>query len=128
MQDPISDMLTRLRNAQRAHHAEVSMPSSKMKAALCELLQSEGYIGEYSVSESAKPELTIHLKYHDGRPVIEEIDRVSRPGLRIYRGAGDIPEIRGGLGVSIVSTCNGLMTDRKARSVGIGGELVCTVF
>ena len=128
MQDPISDMLTRIRNAQRAHHADVSMPGSKMKTALCKLLQSEGYIGGYTQSEGKKPELTIRLKYHEGRPVIEEIERISRPGLRIYKKADDLPQIRGGLGVSIISTCNGLMTDRDARNAGVGGELVCTVF
>lgn len=128
MQDPISDLLTRIRNAQSAAHVNVKMPNSKLKAAVCRVLESEGYIRGYVVSAGAKPELTVELKYHGGRPVIEEIKRVSRPGLRIYRPAGDVPDVRGGLGIAIVSTDKGLLTDRAARRSGVGGEVLCTVF
>ena len=128
MQDPISDMLTRIRNAQRAQHAEVSMPSSVAKLAICKVLESEGYIESFNASEAAKSELTIVLRYHNGSAVIEKIDRVSRPGLRIYRGCEELPVVEGGLGVAIVSTCNGVVTDRIARAAGVGGEVLCTVF
>ena len=128
MQDPIADLLTRLRNAQRAQHVDVSMPCSKAKVALCKVLQDEGYIGEYSVEESAKPVLNVQLRYHNGAPVIEEISRVSRPGLRVYKACEDLPNVRNGLGVAIVSTNRGLMTDRAARAAGVGGEVLCTVF
>ena len=128
MQDPISDMLTRIRNAQSAAHGDVSMPASKAKVAILEVLQNEGYIESFAVAEGAKPELTVTLKYHNGAPVIEELKRVSRPGLRIYKQAGDIPSVRDGLGVAIVSTNKGLMTDRVARANGVGGEVICTVF
>lgn len=128
MQDPLSDLLTRIRNAQTAEHQDVSLPSSKLKVALCEVLKEEGYVNDYSVSNGPKPVLTIELKYHKGKPVIEEVDRVSRPGLRVYSHAEDIPQVRGGLGISIISTAHGLMTDRAARQAGIGGEVICKVF
>ena len=128
MQDPISDLLTRIRNAQMANHTEVSMPCSKAKVAICKVLEDEGYIGGYSVEEGGKPTLTVSLRYHNGAPVIEEISRVSRPGLRVYKACEDLPEVRGGLGVAIVSTNKGLLTDRAARAAGVGGEVVCTVF
>jgi len=128
MQDPIADLLTRIRNAQRANHPDVSMPSSSAKVAICEVLQNEGYIDGYDVEETAKPTLSIALRYYNGAPVIEEIARVSRPGLRVYKSCGDLPDVRGGLGVAIVSTSRGLMTDRAARTAGMGGEVVCTVF
>jgi small subunit ribosomal protein S8 len=127
MHDPISDMLTRIRNAQRANKVAVAMPSSKLKCAIAEVLKQEGYIEEYAVSADAKPILEIQLKYYAGRPVIEQIKRVSRPGLRVYKGSSDIPTVMNGLGVAIVSTSKGVMTDRKARSQGIGGELLCVV-
>lgn len=129
MQDPIADMLARIRNAQTAQHASVSMPSSKLKLAVARVLADEGYIGQTRVDEAGgKPVLTIELKYHEGRPVIEEIKRVSRPGLRSYAGKDGLPQVRGGLGVAIVSTSRGVMTDRAARSAGVGGEVICTVF
>lgn len=128
MQDPISDLLTRIRNAQMANHPEVSMPCSKAKVAICKVLEEEGYIDGYAVAEGGKPTLTVSLRYHNGAPVIEEISRVSRPGLRVYKACEDLPEVRGGLGVAIVSTNKGLLTDRAARAAGVGGEVVCTVF
>lgn len=127
MQDPISDMLTRIRNAQKSSKAAVSMPSSKLKCAIAKVLKEEGYIESFSVEKGSKPILTIELKYYVGRPVIELIKRVSRPGLRVYKGANDIPVVMNGLGVAIVSTSRGVMTDRKARTAGIGGELLCIV-
>ena len=128
MQDPVSDMLTRIRNAQAVQNANVSMPSSKLKVAIAQVLRDEGYVGRFSVSEGPKRMLTIDLKYHKGQPVIEVIDRVSRPGLRIYRDKDDLPTIQGGLGIAVISTCKGVMTDRAARKAGIGGEVLCTVF
>ncbi|MCC5888252.1 MAG: 30S ribosomal protein S8 [Gammaproteobacteria bacterium] len=128
MQDPVSDMLTRIRNAQARNKASVSMPSSKLKVAIAEVLQQEGYVESYAVDGDTKPQLTVTLKYFDGRPVIEEIKRVSRPGLRVYRDQSALPSVRGGLGVAIVSTNKGLMTDRAARAAGVGGEVLCTVF
>ena len=128
MQDPIADLLTRVRNAQMASLKQVAMPSSRVKTAICALLEREGYIKGYSVSEDAKAELRVYLKYHKGRPVIEEISRVSRPGLRIYRGKDDLPRARGGLGTAVVSTNKGVMTDREARAAHVGGEVLCTVF
>ncbi|EXI66795.1 MAG: 30S ribosomal protein S8 [Candidatus Accumulibacter adjunctus] len=128
MSDPISDMLTRIRNAQMASKASVAMPSSKVKVAIAQVLKDEGYVEGFSVDPNAgKPLLEIGLKYYAGRPVIERIDRVSRPGLRIYRGAGDIPQVMNGLGVAIVSTPKGVMTDRKARANHVGGEVLCFV-
>ncbi|WP_274571849.1 30S ribosomal protein S8 [Neisseria leonii] len=127
MHDPISDMLTRIRNAQRANKVAVAMPSSKLKRAIAQVLKEEGYIEDFAVSADAKPVLEIQLKYYAGRPVIEQIKRVSRPGLRVYKGSNDIPTVMNGLGVAIVSTSKGVMTDRKARAAGIGGELLCIV-
>lgn len=128
MSDPIADMLTRIRNAQQVDKASVTMPSSKVKVAIAKVLQEEGYIDGFQVKgEQAKPELEIALKYYAGRPVIERIERVSRPGLRIYRGRTAIPQVMNGLGVAIVSTSRGVMTDRKARATGVGGEVLCYV-
>ncbi len=127
MHDPISDMLTRIRNAQRANKVAVAMPSSKLKRAIAQVLKEEGYIEDFAVSADAKPVLEIQLKYYAGRPVIEQIKRVSRPGLRVYKGFDEIPTVMNGLGVAIVSTSKGVMTDRKARAAGIGGELLCIV-
>ena len=128
MQDPIADMLARIRNAQMARHQTVVMPSSKVKVAICEVLKSEGYVAGYSVEGEPKPELTVELKYYKGRPVIESLRRISRPGLRVYGDRDELPSVQGGLGVSIVSTDKGVMTDRAARKAGIGGEVLCTVY
>jgi len=128
MQDPMADMLTRIRNAQNAKIKSVSMDSSNMKVAVAEVLKQEGYVQEYSVDSEIKPTLTITLKYFEGRPVIEHIKRVSRPGLRQYKGKDDIPVIKGGLGIIILSTNKGMMSDRAARAAGLGGELLCSVF
>jgi len=129
MQDPIADMLTRIRNAQARAKREVSIPASRRKAAIAEVLKSEGYIADYRVNEGeGHPELVVELRYYDGRPVIEKIQRVSRPGLRVYRGSEELPRIVGGLGIAIVSTSRGLMTDRAARALGIGGEVLCSVY
>jgi len=129
MSDPIADMLTRIRNAQRVEKNEVAMPSSKLKVAIAEVLRDEGYIEGYQVAsgEAAHAELRIGLKYYAGRPVIERLERVSKPGLRIYRGRNDLPQVMNGLGVAIVSTPRGVMTDRKARNQGVGGEILCYV-
>lgn len=128
MNDPVSDMLTRIRNAQQAEKESVSMPSSKLKVAIATVLKDEGYIDDFAVrGESSKPELQVSLKYYAGSPVIEKIERVSRPGLRIYKPSRDIPRVMNGLGVAIVSTSKGVMTDRKARGMGIGGEVLCIV-
>ncbi|RCS56621.1 30S ribosomal protein S8 [Parvibium lacunae] len=128
MSDPIADMLTRIRNAQRVDKVSVSMPSSKLKLAIAKVLQDEGYIDGFKVNEAqGKAELEIGLKYYSGRPVIERLERVSKPGLRIYKGRDELPEVMNGLGVAIVSTPKGVMTDRKARSVGVGGEVICYV-
>jgi small subunit ribosomal protein S8 len=129
MSDPIADLLTRIRNAQMAKLPIVSCPSSKVKLAICEVLQDEGYIGNFSVvADGAKSQLTVDLKYYQGKPVIEEIIRVSKPGLRQYKGKDDMPRNRQGLGIVIVSTNQGVMTERKARAAGIGGEVLCSVF
>jgi small subunit ribosomal protein S8 len=129
MSDPIADLLTRIRNAQMAKLPIVSCPSSKLKLAICEVLQDEGYIGSFSVvADGAKSQLTIDLKYYQGKPVIEEIIRVSKPGLRQYKGKDDMPRNRQGLGIVIVSTNQGVMTEKKARAAGIGGEVLCSVF
>ncbi len=128
MQDTLADMITRIRNAQMASKADVMMPSSKMKVSVAQVLKDEGYVEDFSVTADIKPELTIVLKYFGGKPVIEEIKRVSRPSLRQYKGAGKLPKISGGLGVAIVSTSKGVMTDRAARAAGVGGEVICTVF
>ena len=129
MSDPISDMLTRIRNAQLAEKTTVTMPASKLKVAIAELLKDEGYVDGFKVvsAEPGKATLEIGLKYYSGRPVIEKIQRISRPGLRIYKGSDDIPKVMNGLGIAIVSTSKGLMTDRKARANGIGGEVLCVV-
>ena len=125
MTDPVADMLTRIRNANTAMHDAVRMPSSKLKAAIAAVLKDEGYIEDFRiVGEKAKPELEVTLKYYAGQPVIERIDRVSRPGLRIYKGSTNIPQVMNGLGVAIVSTSRGVMTDRKARAAGVGGEVL----
>jgi len=128
MQDPIADMLARIRNAQMAEKVSVTMPSSKIKLAIAKVLEGEGYIQSVSVNDSVKAELSIELKYFDGKPVIEEIHRESRPGLRTYGGKDELPKVRNGLGVAIVSTNKGVMTDKQARNAGIGGEVLCTVF
>ena len=128
MSDPIADMLTRIRNAQVVNKTSVSIPSSKIKVAIARVLKDGGYIDDFAVLDAAgKPELKIGLKYYAGRPVIERIERVSRPGLRVYRGKGDIPTVMNGLGVTIISTPQGVMTDRKARATGVGGEVLAYV-
>jgi small subunit ribosomal protein S8 len=128
MTDPIADMLTRIRNAQAVNKAQVSMPSSKIKAAIAKVLKAEGYITDYSVhDEDNKTILTVDLKYYEGRPVIDSISRYSRPGLRVYRGKDELPKVMGGYGVAIVSTSAGVMTDRAARAAGHGGEIICFV-
>jgi small subunit ribosomal protein S8 len=128
MSDPIADMLTRIRNAQMVEKATVSMPASKVKTAIAQVLKDEGYIDGFKVvNDGGKSELEIALKYYAGRPVIERIERVSRPGLRVYRGRNAIPQVQNGLGVAIVTTPRGVMTDRKARATGVGGEVLCYV-
>jgi len=128
MSDPISDMLTRIRNAQLANKPSVAMPCSKVKVAIVKVLKDEGYVDDFAVTDSeGKATLEIALKYYAGRPVIERIDRVSKPGLRVYKGVGDIPRVMNGLGVAIVSTPKGVMTDRKARASNVGGEVLCIV-
>jgi small subunit ribosomal protein S8 len=128
MTDPIADMLTRIRNAQMVGKTVVDMPSSKLKSSIAQVLKDEGYIEGFAVREKdGKPELEISLKYYAGQPVIEKIERVSRPGLRIYKGREDLPKVMNGLGVAIVSTSKGVMTDRKARATGVGGEVLCIV-
>jgi small subunit ribosomal protein S8 len=128
MSDPIADMLTRIRNAQASEKVVVSMPASKLKAAIAKVLKDEGYIDDFKTTqEGTKSQLEIALKYYAGRPVIEKIERVSRPGLRIYKGTKDIPQVMNGLGIAIVSTSKGVMTDRKARASGVGGEVLCIV-
>ncbi|MDD3352333.1 30S ribosomal protein S8 [Zoogloea sp.] len=128
MSDPIADMLTRIRNAQQAQKGSVVMPSSKLKIAIAKVLKSEGYIDDFAVNDaSGKAELVLSLKYYAGRPVIERIERVSRPGLRVYKGSDDLPRVMNGLGVAIVSTPKGVMTDRAARAGRLGGEVLCLV-
>ncbi len=128
MTDPIADMLTRIRNAQMVEKAAVTMPASKLKVSIAEVLKSEGYIDDFAVRENdGKAQLDIALKYYAGRPVIERIERVSRPGLRVYKGKDDLPRVLNGLGVAIVSTPKGVMTDRKARASNVGGEVLCIV-
>ena len=128
MQDPLADMLTRVRNAQTAGLATTEMPSSGTKVAIAKVLKDEGYISDYSVSEEGHSTLSIELKYFGGKPVIEEIKRISRPGLRQYKGKDEIPQIKGGLGIVILSTNKGVMSDRAARAAGVGGEVICSVF
>ncbi len=127
LQDPISDMLTRVRNAQKASKVKVVMPSSKQKVNLAVVLKDAGYIADFAVSEDLKKELTIELKYYQGKPVIESIKRISKPGLRIFKPKDELPSINAGLGISIISTSKGLMTDKQARAAGHGGEIICTV-
>ena len=128
MSDPIADLLTRIRNAQRVAKTTVSVPSSKVKVSIAQVLKDEGYIDGFTVkTDGGKAELEITLKYYAGRPVIERIERVSRPGLRVYRGSGAIPQVQNGLGVAIITTPKGVMTDRKARASGVGGEVLCYV-
>ncbi|MFB9886587.1 30S ribosomal protein S8 [Balneatrix alpica] len=128
MQDTLADMFTRIRNAHLANHAAVSMPSSKMKVAVAKVLKDEGYISDFAIAGEKKLTLTIELKYYEGKPVIERLVRVSRPGLRQYKNRSDLPKVEGGLGIAIVSTSKGVMTDRAARAAGVGGEVICTVF
>ena len=128
MQDPLSDMITRIRNANLREKVSVAMPSSKVKVSVAKVLKDEGYILNYKVTEDKKPVLEIELKYYDGKPVIEEITRSSKPSLRVYSRSKDLPKVKSGLGVAIVSTSKGVMSDRSARSNGVGGEILCTVF
>jgi small subunit ribosomal protein S8 len=127
MTDPIADMLTRIRNGQSSKKTTVTMPSSKQKMAIAKVLKDEGFIADFSVSADAKKQMSVMLKYYEGRPVIESIKRVSRPGLRIYRSKNELPKVLNGLGVAIISTSAGVMTDRQARESGRGGEVICTV-
>jgi small subunit ribosomal protein S8 len=128
MTDPIADMLTRIRNAQSAGKVSVTMPASKLKQSIAKVLQDEGYISGFDLQDvDGKPVMNVSLKYFEGKPVIDNIKRVSRPGLRIYKGKGDIPQVLGGLGVAIISTSKGVMSDRHARSAGEGGEVLCYV-
>ena len=128
MTDPIADLLTRIRNGQSANKVEVSMPSSKVKVEIARVLKDEGYIENYSVSDAdAIPALNVRLRYFQGKPVIDKIKRVSRPGLRIFKGKGELPTVKGGLGIAIISTSKGVMTDKAARTAGEGGEVICTV-
>ncbi|MFI3255981.1 MAG: 30S ribosomal protein S8 [Psittacicella sp.] len=127
MQDPIADMLTRIRNGQVANKVAIVMPSSKLKVAIATVLKNEGYIANFEITEDTKAELTISLKYHQNKPVIDSIKRVSRPGLRIYKNKHSLPVVMGGLGIAIVSTSQGVMTDRAARQAGLGGEIICYV-
>ena len=128
MQDPLSDMITRIRNANLREKVSVAMPSSKVKVSVAKVLKDEGYILNYKVTEDKKPVLEIDLKYYNGKPVIEEITRSSKPSLRVYSSSKDLPKVKSGLGVAIVSTSKGVMSDRSARSNGVGGEILCTVF
>ena len=127
MQDPIADMLTRIRNGQAAITIAVNMPSSKLKVAIANVLAEEGYIESVKISEGAKPELEITLKYFQGKPVVESIQRISRPSLRIYKRKDELPSVMGGLGIAVISTSKGVMTDRAARKAGLGGEIICYV-
>ncbi|MFT4872166.1 30S ribosomal protein S8 [Congregibacter sp.] len=129
MQDPLADMLTRIRNAQMAGHTGIDMPGSKLKVAVAKVLEDEGYIAGFEAhADGVKPRLRLELKYFEGKPVIAEIDRVSRPSVRRYSGKDELPTVRNGLGVAIVSTSRGVMTERAARAAGVGGEVLCTVF
>ncbi|MEH6576650.1 MAG: 30S ribosomal protein S8 [Amphritea sp.] len=128
MQDTLADMLTRIRNGHMAEKSAVTMPASKMKASVAAVLKEEGYIADFAVESGVKPVMTVELKYFEGKSVIESIKRVSRPSLRVYNGASELPKVAGGLGIAIVSTSKGVMTDRAARAAGIGGEVICTVF
>ena len=127
LQDPIADMLTRVRNAQKANKVSVRMPASKQKARIAAVLKDEGYISDFKVSDDTRQQLVIELKYYQGRPVIEDLRRISRPGLRIFKSKDDLPSINGGLGIAIISTSKGVMTDAQARAAGHGGEVICSV-
>ncbi|MDM8564167.1 30S ribosomal protein S8 [Candidatus Halobeggiatoa sp. HSG11] len=127
MSDPIADMLTRIRNAQACNFKQVTMPTSKIKVAIAKLLQEEGYITSFSVNDEVKSVLTIDLKYYEGKPVINLLKRFSRPGLRIYKKAGELPQVLGGLGIAVISTSKGIMTDRQARNLNQGGEILCLI-
>jgi small subunit ribosomal protein S8 len=127
LQDNIADMLTRIRNAGSATKEVVAMPSSKIKVSIAKVLKDEGYIEDYAITGDKKPELSVTLKYYAGKPVIEKIERVSRPGLRIYRGCDELPTVMNGLGIAIISTPRGVITDRKARQLNVGGEVICVV-
>jgi len=127
MTDPIADMLTRIRNGQSAGKADVTMPSSKAKLAIASVMKDEGYITDFAVSSDAKPNMTVTLKYYQGSPVIDDMKRVSRPGLRIYKNKDELPKVLNGLGIAIISTSAGVMTDKKARTEGRGGEVICTI-
>ena len=128
MTDPIADLLTRIRNAHHAEKIALTMPGSKIKSAIAQVLQDEGYIEGFEAnSEDGKPSLTIKLKYYEGAPVIEKLQRVSKPGLRVYKSAEELPKVNGGLGIAIISTSKGIMTDRAARNAGVGGEVLCSV-
>jgi small subunit ribosomal protein S8 len=127
LQDPIADMLTRVRNAQKASKVNVKMPASKQKSRIAAVLKDEGYISDFQVSDDKLPQLVIELKYFQGKPVIEEVKRISRPGLRIFKSKDELPSINGGLGIAIISTSKGVMTDAKARAAGFGGEVICSV-
>ncbi len=127
MTDPIADMLTRIRNAQAANKTDVTMPASKLKAAIARVMKEEGFITDFSVNDEAKPQMTVTLKYYEGRPVIDNMKRVSRPGLRIYKSKDELPRVLNGLGIAIISTSAGVMTDKSARAAGHGGEVICTI-
>tara|TARA_R110002074_G_scaffold195364_1_gene361587 strand:- start:15 stop:407 length:393 start_codon:yes stop_codon:yes gene_type:complete len=127
LQDPIADMLTRVRNAQKAHKVNVEMPASNQKANIAAVLKEEGYIKDFKVSSDVLKKLTIELKYYQGKPVIETIKRISKPGLRIFKSKDELPSVNGGLGIAIISTSKGVMTDRQARAAGFGGEVICSV-
>jgi small subunit ribosomal protein S8 len=127
LQDPIADMLTRVRNAQKASKVSVTMPASKQKARIAAVLKDEGYIRDFKLTEDKLPQLIIELKYYQGKPVIEEVKRISRPGLRIFKSKDELPSINGGLGIAIISTSKGVMTDAQARAAGFGGEVICSV-
>jgi|TARA_Y100000589_G_scaffold328597_1_gene373067 small subunit ribosomal protein S8 len=127
MQDTMADMLTRIRNAQMAEKVQVEIPASKAKEAVAKVLKEEGFIADYKISDDKKPVMTVELKYFEGNPVIDTIKRVSRPGLRVYKAAGEIPKVKGGLGIMIVSTNQGIISDRAARKANVGGELICEV-
>lgn len=128
MQDTLADMFTRIRNAQMATKETATMPSSKLKVEVARVLKEEGYIADFTVAEGVKPQLTVTLKYFEGKPVIDHIQRVSKPSLRQYKGKDNLPKVADGLGIAIVTTSNGVMTDRAARQAGVGGEVICTVF
>ena len=127
MQDTMADILTRIRNAQMAEKVQVEIPASKAKEAVAKVLKEEGFIADYKISDDKKPVMTVELKYFEGNPVIDTIKRVSRPGLRVYKAAGEIPKVKGGLGIMIVSTNQGIISDRAARKANVGGELICEV-